>query len=45
METLVRITPWIDPPDDRRGHDPRSTYVELFWLARADRAFDFALRW
>jgi hypothetical protein len=28
----VRITPWIDPVVDRRGHDPRSTYVERFWL-------------
>jgi hypothetical protein len=24
--------PWIDPVVDRRGHDPRSTYVEQFWL-------------
>src|SRR5262245_33165362 len=32
METLIRITPWIDPVVDRRGHDPRSTYVEQFWL-------------
>jgi hypothetical protein len=32
METLTRITPWIDPLVDRRGHDPRSTYVERFWL-------------
>jgi hypothetical protein len=32
METLVRITPWIDPLVDRRGHDPRSSYVEQFWL-------------
>lgn len=26
------ITPWVDPVVDRRGHDPRSRYVELFWL-------------
>ena len=32
METLIRITPWIDPVVDQRGHDPRSTYVEQFWL-------------
>ena len=32
METIVRITPWIDPVVDRRGHDPRSSYVEQFWL-------------
>lgn len=28
----VWITPWVDPVVDRRGHDPRSTYVERFWL-------------
>ena len=29
---VVRITPWIDPVVDQRGHDPRSSYVERFWL-------------
>jgi hypothetical protein len=24
----VRVVPWLDPVVDRRGHDPRSTYVE-----------------
>lgn len=28
----VHIAPWIDAVVDRRGHDPRSTYVERFWL-------------
>lgn len=28
----VRVLPWLDPIVDRRGHDPRSTYVEKFWL-------------
>ncbi len=32
METHIRISPWIDPVVDQRGHDPRSTYVERFWL-------------
>jgi hypothetical protein len=32
METHIRITPWIDPVVERRGHDPRSSYVERFWL-------------
>ena len=32
METLIRITPWIDPVVDQHGHDPRSSYVERFWL-------------
>ena len=26
------IRPWIDPVVDQRGHDPRSTYVERYWL-------------
>lgn len=29
----VHITPWLDPVVDARGHDPRSTYVEQFWLS------------
>ena len=28
----VRITVWEDPIVDRMGHDPRSAYVERFWL-------------
>jgi hypothetical protein len=31
-ETLT-IRPWADPVIDRVGHDPRSSYVEQFWLA------------
>lgn len=33
LPPVVRITPWIDPVVDRRGHDPRSSYVEHFWLS------------
>lgn len=29
----ARITPWYDPLVDARGHDPRSAYVEQFWLS------------
>jgi hypothetical protein len=29
---LLTIRPWIDPVVDDRGHDPRSRYVEIFWL-------------
>ncbi len=29
--TIV-IRPWVDPVVDDDGHDPRSRYVELFWL-------------
>ena len=28
----LRITPWPDPVIDTVGHDPRSAYVERFWL-------------
>lgn len=28
----LRVTPWNDPIIDRLGHDPRSLYVEKFWL-------------
>jgi hypothetical protein len=27
------IRPWVDPVVDQRGHDPRSLYVERFWLS------------
>lgn len=28
----ARISPWPDPLVDERGHDPRSAYVERYWL-------------
>jgi len=31
--TELRVEPWPDPLIDRLGHDPRSAYVERFWLA------------
>lgn len=31
-QLVVRIHPWVDPLVDESGHDPRSTYVERFWL-------------
>jgi len=30
--TRLQICPWVDPMVDRLGHDPRSRYVERFWL-------------
>ena len=30
-QTLA-IRPWPDPVIDAVGHDPRSSYVEHFWL-------------
>ena len=32
IATLV-IRPWPDPVIDKLGHDPRSVYVEQFWLS------------
>ncbi|MFV2038786.1 MAG: hypothetical protein ACC660_00930 [Acidimicrobiales bacterium] len=28
----MRVEPWPDPVIDNLGHDPRSHYVELYWL-------------
>lgn len=28
----LRVVPWVDPLVDSRGVDPRSSYVERFWL-------------
>ncbi len=30
--SCVTVRPWVDPVVDERGVDPRSTYVEKFWL-------------
>ncbi len=29
---VVWVAPWVDPVVDDLGHDPRSPYVERFWL-------------
>jgi hypothetical protein len=29
----LTVEPWTDPVIDQLGHDPRSPYVERFWLA------------
>lgn len=29
---VLSIRPWVDPVVDHSGHDPRSRYVEIFWL-------------
>jgi len=33
IPTNATIRPWADPVVDARGHDPRSAYVERFWLS------------
>ncbi len=30
--STVTVRPWLDPVIDDDGYDPRSQYVELFWL-------------
>lgn len=40
----VRVVPWLDPIVDRRGHDPRSTYVERFWLGTLGPTAGWLLR-
>ena len=32
MPTTLTIQPWPDPVIDTLGYDPRSRYVETFWL-------------
>jgi hypothetical protein len=32
MSVTITIKPWNDPILDVAGHDPRSRYVETFWL-------------
>jgi hypothetical protein len=32
MPATLTIKPWPDPVIDTLGHDPRSVYVETFWL-------------
>jgi hypothetical protein len=32
IPTRATIRPWVDPTVDARGHDPRSAYVERYWL-------------
>ena len=31
-DPVLTIRPWLDPLVDENGHDPRSRYVETFWL-------------
>jgi hypothetical protein len=32
INVAIRVMPWPDPVLDAIGHDPRSWYVETFWL-------------
>jgi len=44
LPARVMILPWVDPVVDRRGHDPRSRYVELFWLGTLGPTATWLLR-
>lgn len=41
----ITIRPWADPVIDRVGHDPRSTYVERFWLGILGPSTTWLLRY
>ncbi len=41
---LLHIRPWTDPLIDRLGFDPRSRYVERFWLATLGPSTTWLLR-
>ncbi|HVA42138.1 MAG TPA: hypothetical protein VNF50_01500 [Acidimicrobiales bacterium] len=41
---LLRIRPWVDPLVEALGYDPRSDYVEQFWLAALGPSTIFLLR-
>ncbi|HEY5888143.1 MAG TPA: hypothetical protein VIT24_10480, partial [Acidimicrobiales bacterium] len=32
IPAVFHLRPWVDTVIDRVGHDPRSRYVEQFWL-------------
>ena len=38
------VRPWLDPVVDQVGHDPRSAYVERFWLATLGPSTTWLLR-
>ena len=41
---VLKLIPWTDPYTDAFGHDPRSTYVEQFWLATLGPSTTWFLR-
>jgi len=43
-EETLHVTAWPDPVLDSLGHDPRSAYVERFWLAFLGPSTTFLLR-
>lgn len=41
---VITLIPWVDPRIDAFGHDPRSAYVEQFWLATLGPSTTWFLR-
>ena len=41
---VITLIPWIDHRNDIFGHDPRSTYVEQFWLGTLGPSTTWFLR-
>lgn len=41
---VITLIPWLDQRIDASGHDPRSTYVEQFWLATLGPSTTWFLR-
>ncbi len=41
---VIRVTAWDDPLVEQLGHDPRSPYVEQFWLPVLGPSTTFLLR-
>ena len=41
---ILRVVPWADPMIDRLGFDPRSHYVEAYWLSTLGPSTTWLLR-
>ena len=44
LPALLEIVPWTDPSFEIHGHDPRSAYVERFWLGLLGPSTTWLLR-
>lgn len=42
--TILEVVAWTDPIEDAAGHDPRSDYVERFWLGLLGPSTTWLLR-
>ena len=44
LPSVLEIVPWADPTFETSGHDPRSVYVERFWLGLLGPSTTWLLR-